>query len=228
MTPRASKDGREPLTREKIVDKALEILDSDGIDGLSMRRLGEALGVEAMAMYHHFPNKSAILDSVLERIIQQTGPALPLESGDWKTVMLSGPASAARAIEAHPKAAWLFLGRQYNTAESLAMLEAPLAILRSGGFEGQDLVDAAHAIFAFTVGWYMLASGQGGSWSDPGDDLRASGGDVAPLAAEHAPALSDWTTGMDAGLMALMEGLEARLAQKTAAARSSGRGKPRS
>jgi len=212
MTPHANKDGREPLSREKIVEKALEILDAEGVEGLSMRRLGEALGVEAMALYHHFPNKDAILDGVLARIMEETGPALPLESGDdWKTVMLSGPASAGRALEAHPKAGWLFLGRQYSTADSLRMLEAPLAILRSAGFEGQDLVDAAHAIFAYAAGWYMLASGQGGSWAGPDDDAVATAGDVAPLAASLAPELRDWSRGMDAGMMALMDGLEAKL-----------------
>ena len=136
MTPRPSKDGRPPLTREIIVDKAIELIDADGLDSFSMRRLGEALGVEAMAMYHYFPNKDAILDGVVARIIEQTGAALPLESADWKTVMLSGPASAARALESHPKIGWLFLGRQYTTVQSLQMLEAPLAILRSAGFEG--------------------------------------------------------------------------------------------
>lgn len=212
MTPHPSKDGREPLTREKIVEKALEILDAEGVEGLSMRRLGDALGVEAMALYHHFPNKDAILDGVLARIVEETGPALPVAdaASDWKTVMLSGPASAGRAIEAHPKAGWLFLGRQYSTADSLRMLEAPLAILRSAGFEGQELVDAAHAIFAYTAGWYMLSSGQGGSWGGPDDDAFASAGDVAPLAASLAPELRDWSRGMEAGLMALMDGLEAR------------------
>jgi AcrR family transcriptional regulator len=210
MTAHPSKEGREPLTREKIVEKALELLDAEGIEGLSMRRLGEALGFEAMALYHHFPNKDAILDGVLARIIEETGPALRLESEDWKTVMLSGPASAGRAIGAHPKAGWLFLGGQYNTAESLQMLEAPLAILRSAGFDGQELVDAAHAIFAYTAGWYILASGQGGSWSGPDDDAIAAAAGAAPVAGSLAPELRDWSHGMDEGLMALMEGLEAR------------------
>lgn len=214
MTPHPSKDGRKPLTREKIVEKALEILDDEGIEGLSMRRLGEALGVEAMALYHHFPNKDAILDGVVARIIEETGPALPLEGADWKTVMLSGPAAAGRAIGAHPKAGWLFLGRQYSTAESLQMLEAPLEILRSGGFEGQDLVDAAHAIFAYTAGWYLLSSGQGGSWSGPDDEAIEAAGQAAPLAAALTPGLRDWSVGMEEGLIALMEGLEARLADK--------------
>lgn len=211
MTPHPSKDGREPLTREKIVEKAIEILDAEGVEGISMRRLGQALGVEAMALYHHFPNKDAILDGVAARIIEETGPGLALEGEDWKAVMLSGPASAGRALAAHPKAGWLFLGRQYSTAPSLQMLEAPLAILRSAGFEGQELVDAAHAIFAYTAGWYILASGEGGSWSGPTDEAVAIAGDAAPLAASLAPGLRDWGRGMQEGLTALLEGLEARL-----------------
>lgn len=211
MTPHPSKDGREPLNREKIVQKALELLDAEGPERLSMRRLGEALGVEAMALYHYFPNKDAILDSVAAHIIEETGPAMPLESGeDWKTIMLSGPASAGRAIAAHPKAGWLFLGRQYSTAESLQMLEAPLSILRSAGFEGQQLIDAAHAIFAYTAGWYLLSSGQGGSWSGPRDEDVADSAEVTPLAAELAPGLRDWSHGMEEGLAALLDGLEAR------------------
>lgn len=212
MTPHPRKDGREPLTREKIVEKALELVDAEGVERLSMRRLGEALGVEAMALYHHFPNKEAILDGVLARILAETGPALPVEeaTSDWKAVMLSGPASAGRAIEAHPKAAWLFLGRRYSTTEGLRMIEAPLQILRSAGFEGQELVDAAHAIFAYTAGWYMLASGQGGSWSGPDEQAVQTAGDGAPMTTALTPQLRDWTRGMEEGLMALMDGLEAR------------------
>ena len=183
MTPHPSKSGREPLSREKIIEKALEILDAEGPDGISMRRLGDALGVEAMALYHYFPNKDAILDGVLARIIEETGPAMPLEHApaDWKAVMLSGPASAGRAIQAHPNAGWLLLGRQYSTAESFQMLEAPLEILRSAGFEGQELVDAAHAIFAYTAGWYFLSSGQGGSWSAPDQDAIEKAVEQVPL-----------------------------------------------
>jgi AcrR family transcriptional regulator len=166
-----------------------------------------------MALYHHFPNKDAILDGVAALIIEETGPAMPMAEADsdWKTVMLSGPASAGRALEAHPKAGWLFLGRQYATEESLRMLEAPLRILHAAGFSGQELADAAHAVFAFTAGWYMLASGQGGSWSGPTDEAIAAVGEAAPLAASLAPALRDWSRGMDEGLMALLNGLEARL-----------------
>ena len=210
MTPHPSKEGREPLTREKILVKAVELLDADGAEGLSMRRLGESLGIEAMSLYHHFPNKEAILDGIVERIVEETSLEEPTPAdADWKTLMRSGPAAAARALEAHPKAGWLFLGRQYTTAQSLQMLEAPLAILHSAGFRGQELVDAAHAIFAYIVGWYLLTSGQGGSWSGPTDEAVAAASEAAPLAASLAPELRDWSRGFDEGLAALLDGLEA-------------------
>lgn len=211
MTPKPNKDGRTPLTRDTIVETAIKLLDADGISGLSMRRLGDALGVEAMAIYHHFANKDAMLDAVAARIIEDTGEGLPLDSADWKTVMMSGPASAARALEAHPKAGWLFLGRQYSTTESLQMLEAPLRILYSAGFRGQALVDAAHAIFAYVAGWYVLASGQGGSWGNPDSDAVAAAAETVPLTAELTPELQDWGRGFDAGLRALLDGLESQL-----------------
>jgi len=212
MTPHPSKAGRKPLSREKIVEKALEILDADGPEGISMRRLGDALDVEAMALYHYFPNKDAIMDGVLARIIEETGPAMPLEdaAADWKAVMLSGPASAGRAIQAHPNAGWLLLGRQYNTTESFQMLEAPLEILRSAGFEGQELVDAAHAIFAYTAGWYFLSSGQGGTWSAPDQNAIKNAAEQVPLAASLASELGNWGRGMEEGLAALLTGLEAK------------------
>lgn len=212
MTPHPRKDGREPLTKEKIVEKALELLDAEGVNGISMRRLGDALGVEAMALYHHFPNKDAILDALAGQIIAEVGPATPLDAdADWKDIMLSGPAAAGRAVTAHPKSGWLFLGRQYETAEGLQMLESPLRLLESAGFKGQQLVDAAHAIFAYTAGWYALSSGQGGSWSGVTDEAVAAAGAATPTAAKYAPELRDWSRGMEEGLRALLDGLEKQL-----------------
>jgi len=214
MTPRPRKKARIQLTKERILEKAIELIDEGGVEGFSMRRLGEALGVEAMAVYHYYPNKDALLDAVAARIIEETGPGLPLDGPDWKSVMLSGPASAGRALEAHPKAGWLFLGRQYSTAVSLQMVEAPLAILHSAGFRGEELVDAAHAIFAYAAGWYILTSGEGGSWSGPAEEsITSSASEAAPLTASLASELRDWSHGFDAGMMALMDGLEARRTQ---------------
>lgn len=235
MTPHPSKDGRDPLTREKILAKAVELLDAEGIQGLSMRRLGDALGVEAMSLYRYFPNKDAILDGVARRIVELSNPELldesmsrfqriaeaPEDAGpppaeDWKTAMRLGLAVRRRALEAHPKAAPLFLGRQYSTVAALPQFEAPLTILHAAGFRGQELVDAAHAIFAYAAGWFVLASGQGGSYSGPSDEAIAAAPDAAPLAAALAPGLRDWTRGFDDGLLALLDGLETRLSTSPA------------
>jgi AcrR family transcriptional regulator len=211
MTPHPRKEGREPLTRDKILDQAVDIIDEHGVEGLTMRRLADAFDIEPMSLYHHFANKDAILDGVVERIVAETtSEPPPAADADWKAVMMSGPASARRALDAHPKAGLLFFGRQYRTAPSLQMLEAPLRILYGAGFRGQELVDAAHAIFAFIAGWFILASGEGGSWSGPDDEDIAAAPEAAPIAASVSAELREWGRGFDEGLLALLEGLEAR------------------
>lgn len=210
MTPHPRKDGRTPLTREKILDKAVELIDADGVEKLSMRRLGDALGIEAMSLYHHFPNKDAILDAVVERIVAESEPIVPPAGADWKEMMRSGPTNARRVLDFHPKAAGLFFGRQFGTVSSLQMLEIPLSILYSAGFRGQELVDAAHAIFAYISGWFILTAGQGGSWSGPDDDAIAAAPDAVPLATSLVPQLRDWSRGFEEGLDVLLEGLDAK------------------
>ena len=70
---------RPPLTRERIVRAALELVDRSGLDALTMRRLGAALGVEAMSLYKHVPNKRAILDGIRELLIADFAASLPIE-----------------------------------------------------------------------------------------------------------------------------------------------------
>ncbi|HLL24007.1 MAG TPA: TetR family transcriptional regulator, partial [Kofleriaceae bacterium] len=65
---------RKPLTREAILDAAIALLDRDGMAGLSMRRIGAAVGVEAMSLYNHVPNKDALLDGIHERILLSLAP----------------------------------------------------------------------------------------------------------------------------------------------------------
>ena len=183
-----------------------------------------------MALYHHFPNKDAILDGVARRIVMGADPELVERSmsmyqrlvtpradaeepaEDWKAAMRLGLAVRVAAVQSHPRAGALFMGRQYTSPQSLPQFEAPLVILKVAGFRGQGLVDAAHAIFAYAAGWFVLASGEGGSYSGPSDETVAVAREAAPLAAELAPQLRDWSRGFDEGLSALLDGLEARLA----------------
>src|SRR5512146_2732193 len=82
MTPR--KKGAEQLTRERITEAAMRIIDEDGVDALSMRRLGSELGVNPMAAYHYVPNKAALYDLVLDAVLgavdmSALDPHAPLE-----------------------------------------------------------------------------------------------------------------------------------------------------
>src|SRR5437879_13758291 len=74
---------RKPLTTERIVEAAIELIDGEGLDALSMRRLGSALGVEAMSLYRHFPAKTALLDAVVARLLGELAVPAPTV-GPWQ------------------------------------------------------------------------------------------------------------------------------------------------
>ena len=74
---------REHLTRERILVAALTVVDRDGLDGLTMRRLGAELGVEAMALYRYVPNKETLLEAVLEQVLSELPAEFPT-TGDWQ------------------------------------------------------------------------------------------------------------------------------------------------
>ena len=87
---------RSTLTRDRIVDAALDVIDRAGLDGLSMRKLGAELGVEAMALYHHVGSKERLLEAVVERLMSELDTD-PGESADWLGV-LRNMARAYRAL----------------------------------------------------------------------------------------------------------------------------------
>src|SRR5712664_3791254 len=84
---------RMPLTRERVLRAAIALADTDGIESLSMRKLGEKLGVEAMSLYNHVANKDDILDGIVDLVFSEI--ALPSGGAHWKTAM------RGRAISAH-------------------------------------------------------------------------------------------------------------------------------
>ena len=94
--------GGEPLTPDRIYDAGLALVDHAGVEGLSMRRLGAALKVDPMAIYHHVPNKEALFHGIVQRVFSEM--AKPSKSGSWPTHAPGQWARAYRAVvEAHPK-----------------------------------------------------------------------------------------------------------------------------
>src|SRR5262245_42188218 len=91
---------REPLTRERILAAALAIADADGVEALTMRRLAQELGVEAMSLYHHVQGKADLLGGIAELVVQQID--LPPPEGDWKAAVRASAISAHAVLRQHP------------------------------------------------------------------------------------------------------------------------------
>src|SRR5512140_1727332 len=127
MSPR--RKDTEPLARERIVAAAMKIIDDQGLDALSMRRLGAELNVNPMAAYYHVPNKSGLYDLVLEAVMSgvdtsAVDPAQPLPE------QLKQAARAYRAaILKHPQAIPVLATRSLRTEAVLRPIEPILGIL---------------------------------------------------------------------------------------------------
>jgi AcrR family transcriptional regulator len=150
--PRARKV-RKPLTRDVIVEAALVRIDALGLDRFSTRALGAALGVEAMALYHHFPNKGALLDAVMERLLDEAeiaprGAMAPLAR--FRHFIESYRQIAVK----HPHAFILLVYRRFNTERLFQVYEQILGMLADAGFE-----PALAARFFRLAGYYVGGAG---------------------------------------------------------------------
>ncbi len=147
---------RKALTREAILDAAIEILDRDGMSGLSMRKLGTAVGVEAMSLYNHVPNKDALLDGIHERIL------LSLETSHartWQAFVRHQALALHRALMAHPNAIPLFATRPASTAASTDRLVRYLEVLAHAGFKPMDALSIVQLVAQLVVGHAMWTTG---------------------------------------------------------------------
>ena len=132
---------RVPLTRERVLQAALNLADAKGIDSLSMRNLGEELEVEAMSLYNHVANKDEILDGIVDLVFSQI--ALPSGRAGWKTAMRKRAISAHEALLRHPWAPSMMQSRSRPGPATLRHHDSVLGSLRNAGF---TLVMAAHAV----------------------------------------------------------------------------------
>ncbi|MEA5455635.1 TetR/AcrR family transcriptional regulator [Sinomonas sp. JGH33] len=140
------------LTRDEIIAKAMALADSDGFDSLSMRRLGEALGVEAMSLYHHVPNKTALLDAMVDRVFEEI--ALPAGS-DWKLGMSSRAHAQRLALRRHPWALRLLESRATPGPANLRHHDDVLGYLRDAGFGVRAAGHAYALLDAFVYGFVV-------------------------------------------------------------------------
>ncbi len=194
-----------PLSRQRIVDAALTVIDRDGLEALSMRKLGAELGVEAMALYHHFPNKDALLDAVVDTVLtpaEAYDPALA-----WPDALRWGARSLRAAADAHPGVVPLVATRPPRAPGSLAWVEGPLATLRGAGLSESATADLLHSVLAYVFGWIVMSQGSRGERALPAGGVPPA----APVTEAMQPHMSDWNRGFAEGLDALLAAAALRL-----------------
>jgi AcrR family transcriptional regulator len=150
--PSATEERRTPLTRDRVLQAAVDLADRGGNEALSMRKLGQELGVDAMALYRHVRGKDDLLDGLVEVIIGQI--ERPTPSGDWKTSLRQQAMAARQVMLRHPWARRVLEERGTGGPACLAYVESVLATLHDGGFSIELAHHALHVlssrIFGFT------------------------------------------------------------------------------
>jgi AcrR family transcriptional regulator len=133
-------ESRIPLSRERVLRVAVAFADESGIASLTMRKLGEALGVEAMSLYNHVANKDELLDGMVDLVFGEID--LPSGATDWKAAMRERAISARHALSRHPWAIGLMESRTSPGPATLRHHDRVLGSLRGAGF---SIAMAAHA-----------------------------------------------------------------------------------
>jgi AcrR family transcriptional regulator len=150
---------RAPLTQERIVDAALRVMDAEGLEAVTMRRIGRELGVEAMSLYNHVEDKDDILNGVTERVMTEF--EYPPFSGDWLEDARAMAREWRRLLGLHPSVCQL-LAERHKPLEGLASyraMDAALGLLRSAGLSDRDAAQAFNALGSYILGYVTMEQG---------------------------------------------------------------------
>jgi AcrR family transcriptional regulator len=144
---------REPLTRERILNRALELADESGFEALSMRKLGEALGYEAMSLYRHVSNKGDLLGGMLDLVLAEW--ELPAAEGEWDDAIRRSAVSVHDSLRRHLWAPSILLTMQGVRPTRLAYMDALLGRLHAAGFDDDATYHAYHVLDGHIFGFSL-------------------------------------------------------------------------
>jgi len=150
---RAASAPRQPLARERVLQTALRLADDAGIEALSMRRLAQALGVEAMSLYNHVANKVDLLDGMVEQVMAEI--ELPAIGGDWRDGLRERTLSAHEVLLRHRWAPLLFVARLNVGPAMLRYVDATHGCLLAAGFTHAEDDHARNVIDSHLYGFTL-------------------------------------------------------------------------
>jgi AcrR family transcriptional regulator len=184
-----------------VLDAALAYLDAHGLPALSMRKLGTHLGVEAMSLYRHVPNKGALLDGLVDRVMEIAFAGLaepdPGHDGQWVPWMRQFAHRLRAALLAHPGVLPLAATRPVNSPDALRMVERWLGVMRSAGLPLDRAMDVVNVLATFTIGHTLAEVGRtpGHEGSEP--DLDQHAADLDPDEFPHFTEVIRTRAGLD-------------------------------
>jgi AcrR family transcriptional regulator len=182
---------RAPLSRDQVLRAAVALADEGGIGALSMRKLGQALGVEAMSLYNHVARKGDLLDGMIDVVFSEIG--LPSGDGGWKPVMRQRAISARQVLGRHRWAIGLMESRRTPGPATLRHHDAVLGCLRSAGFSVEMTAHAYSLLDSYIYGFALQeASLPFGSAEEAAQVTREIAGQMP---AGEYPHLTEMATG---------------------------------
>jgi AcrR family transcriptional regulator len=146
---------RRRLDRDQVVKAGMTVADAGGLDVLTMRKVGEALGVEAMSLYNHVANKEDLLDAMIDVVYGEI--ELPIIGSDWKSAIRKRSVSVNDALRRHPWATPLMESRQSPGPANLRHHDSVLGTLRVGGFPLPLAANAYSMIDSYLYGFALQA-----------------------------------------------------------------------
>ena len=201
------------LSREAILEGALAVLEREGVDALSMRRLAAELDVGTMTLYGYFAGKRELLDALVDLVAARA--PMPVLRGSWRQRITTVMTHLHDALSAYPALAQLRLSQPIATPGAFRLTEAGVGALREAGFGATAAAQHFRTLFVYTFGVAVFGGGD-----DP-EERRRMAGALASLSPEEYPTLtgqlSEMLGTLDAerqfrhGLELILDGIEAGL-----------------
>lgn len=182
-----SAEPRLPLNRERVLHAAIDLADAGGIESLTMRRLGQELGVEAMSLYNHVANKDDILDGMIDLVYSEID--LPPNRADWKTAIRRTAISAREALSRHRWAITLMETRTSPGPANLRHHDSVIRTFREAGFSIALAVHAFSALDSYVYGFALQELTL--PFDTPGELAEAAGSILRQFPADEYPHLAE-------------------------------------
>jgi AcrR family transcriptional regulator len=178
----ADGEPRLPLSRERVLRAAVQLADDGGLESLTMRRLAEVLGAEAMSLYYHVANKNEVFDGIAEVVVEEINDSVgridvSAEGAGWKKAVRERILSAREVLLRHRWAPQVFESRTTTNLAVLRYHDGLVGLMQAGGFSNDQIHHALHALGSRALGFSQELFDPGDSGA--ADDAAASLAGVA-------------------------------------------------